>query len=230
MENKVQFLEKLAGLLVYCESKGNEIEKNEVEAYFAQDQLSEEQMILVFDYLLAKKVLVKQYMKAGELFEQAEKKAVPLNDEEVQYLKVYEADIANMKGEDILSEMLPEVVRIAKKMNHEEIFIGDLIQEGNMGLMSALNKGEETKEALLQAIQESMQLYLKSQTEMKLQDRKMADKVNDLEDNIKKLTEEMGRKITIDELSHFTDISEEEIEDILKLAGEEVGEIEEDEQ
>lgn len=75
-----------------------------------------------------------------------------------------------------------------------------------------------------------MQLYLESQTEMKLQDRKMADKVNDLEDNIKKLTEEMGRKITIDELSHFTDISEEEIEDILKLAGEEVGEIEEDEQ
>lgn len=228
MENKVQFLEKLAGLLEYCENKGNEIEKREVEAYFAGDQLSEEQMILVFDYLLAKKVLVKQYMKAGELFEQAEEKMVSLTDEEVQYLKVYEADIRSVRAEDVLSRMLPKVVEIAKRMNHEDIFIGDLIQEGNMGLMSALSKGEEGEDHLLLAIRESMQLYLKSQTDMKLQDRKMADKVNELEENIKKLTEEMGRKITIDELSHFTDISEEEIEDILKLAGEEIGETREE--
>lgn len=228
MEDKGKFLEKLAGLLAYCEEKGNEIEKTEVEAYFGEGQLTEEQMMLVFDYLLAKKVLVKQYIKAGELFECEEEKAVPLNDEEVQYLKVYEADIASMKSDDLFGRMLPMVVDMAKRMNHPEVFIGDLIQEGNMGLMLAISKGEAEGQ-LMRAVRESMQLYLESQTEVKLQDRKMADRVNDLEDNIKKLTEEMGRKITIDELSTFTDLSEEEIEDILKLAGEEVGEMEEDE-
>ena len=57
----------------------------------------------------------------------------------------------------------------------------------------------------------------------------MVDKVNELDEQIQKLTEEMGRKVSIDELSQFIDISEQEIEDILKLAGEEVGEMDEEE-
>lgn len=229
MENRVQFLEKLAGLLKVCMEKGNVIEKEEVEEFFKEDNLSEEQMVLVFDYLLAQKVLVKRYVKAGEVFEKTEKPTVNLSEEEKEYLKAYEADLKGLKGNDLLTVMFPEVIEVAKEMHSPEVFIGDLIQEGNMGLMTAVSYGETEKESLLLAVKESMQMYLESQTEMKLQDRKMADKVNHLEEEIKKLTEEMGRKVTIDELSHFMDIEEEEIEDILRLAGEEVGEIEEEE-
>ena len=55
---------------------------------------------------------------------------------------------------------------------------------------------------------------------MKLRDRKMVEKVNNLDEQIKKLTEEMGRKISVDELVELMGVSEEEIEDILRLAGE----------
>ena len=230
MEDKREFLEKLAGLLAFCESKGNEIEKSEVEEYFGEENLTEEQMILVFDYLLAKKVLVKRYMKAGETFD-AKEEVVALTAEETEYLDIYEKDLEALKGsDDIVSRLLPEVVSIAKEMNHQEIFIGDLIQEGNMGLLSAVSDGENEKEKLTLVIREAMQLYLESQIEIKVQDKKMEEKVNNLDGDIKKLTEEMGRKVTLDELSHFTNTSEEEIEDILRLAGEEVGDAEEEEE
>ena len=52
----------------------------------------------------------------------------------------------------------------------------------------------------------------------------MADKVNNLDDKIKELTKEMGRKITVDELAEFLEISEEEIEAIIRLAGEDLEE------
>ena len=53
MDHKVLFQEKLAGLLAFCTENGNVVEKQEVEAYFDGMGLSEEQMVLVFDYLLA---------------------------------------------------------------------------------------------------------------------------------------------------------------------------------
>lgn len=228
MDNKVLFQEKLAGILALCAENGNVIEKQEVEAYFDGMGLNEEQMVLVFDYLLSQKVLVKRYVKSEEL-KVVEEVIVPLTEEEKEYLSNYEMELRQMDGGDLFAELLPQIVELAKKMNHPDVFIGDIIQEGNMGLMAAVAQGIETKEELLEAGRSEMQMYLESQTEMKLQDKKMADKVNRLDEEIKKLTEEMGRKITIDELSQFIETSEEEIEDILRLAGEEVGEMDEEE-
>ena len=88
-----------------------------------------------------------------------------------------------------------------------------------MGMMLASEQMEDEKTMLLMA-KESMQALLESQTETHLQDRKMVEKVNNLDEQIKKLTEEMGRKVSVDELVELMGVSEEEIEDILRLAGE----------
>ena len=55
----------------------------------------------------------------------------------------------------------------------------------------------------------------------------MVEKVDELERQIKQLKEEMGRKITLEELALYTDRSEAEIRSVLKLAGEEVKDEEE---
>ena len=65
MAERLEFREKLSGILTLCESQNNITDKATVEAYFAEDNLSAEQMELVFDYLLSKKVIVKGYVKAG---------------------------------------------------------------------------------------------------------------------------------------------------------------------
>ena len=48
MAERLEFREKLAGILTLCESQNNITDKATVEAYFAEDNLSAEQMELVF--------------------------------------------------------------------------------------------------------------------------------------------------------------------------------------
>ena len=64
MAERLEFREKLAGILALCASQNNITDKTTVEEYFAEDNLSKEQMELVFDYLLSQKVIVKGYVKA----------------------------------------------------------------------------------------------------------------------------------------------------------------------
>lgn len=223
MTERLQFREKLAGILKICEAKKNVIDRREVEMYFEGEHLSDEQMELVFDYLLSCKVIVKGYVKAGGTVTPGGDGEEPrLSSEEEQYLQIYEQDLAGMSAEDPLRELLPEIVRMAKEMHCPEIFIGDMIQEGNMGMMLAMEEHAGEKEALLAMAKESMQALVESQQETRLQDKRMVEKVDKLDGQIKKMTEEMGRKVSVDELSEFLKVTEEEIADILRLAGEEI--------
>ena len=224
MAERLEFREKLAGILALCASQNNITDKTTVEEYFAEDNLSKEQMELVFDYLLSQKVIVKGYVKAGGSIKNAEKPedVVRYTQEEQDYLNLYEQDLKGLREGDPLKELLPEILSMAKEMHRTDIYIGDLVQEGNMGLMLAMEEHEGDMEALLSMAKESMQALLESQEETKKQDNRMVEKVNDLDEQIKKLSEEMGRKVSVDELEEFLDITEDEISDILKLAGEEL--------
>ena len=129
-----------------------------------------------------------------------------------------------MPQTDSLAKILPQILEIAKELHQPGIFLGDLVQEGSMGLMIGLSQKIEAEEALIQMARENMQSLLEIQSEVKIQDQKMADKVNDLDEKIKEVTEQMGRKVSIEELSQLLEITEEEIEDIVRLAGEDLEE------
>lgn len=89
MRDKSEFLGKLGALVEVANGQGAQITVDEVKEYFAADQLTEEQMLLVFDYLLAQKVVVKGYVKV----EKAETEAIAFTEEEKAYLKEYEEDL-----------------------------------------------------------------------------------------------------------------------------------------
>lgn len=252
MNDKAKFLERLNGLREMAKGQGSQIEVDEVKAYFFEDALTEEQMELVFDYLLAQKIIVKGYVKLQtEPEEEAE-----FTEEEKAYLKEYEMDLKAIKDakagevEELVRRMvlgdesakgrlaeiyLKEVVRIAKKMYHPGVFLGDLIQEGNLGLVlgveciaAAVNDDSSQKdvatiahEVLESQIRQSIQALLEEYSEVSKRDKKMVEKVNQLDESIKALTEELGRKVSIDELAVYMGMEIEEIEDILKLMGEE---------
>ena len=55
----------------------------------------------------------------------------------------------------------------------------------------------------------------------------IAERLNHLRDEIKKLTDELERKVSVEELAMYMDMPAQEIEDLLKLAGETPGEEEE---
>ena len=116
MAERLEFREKLAGILTLCESQNNITDKATVEAYFAEDNLSAEQMELVFDYLLSKKVIVKGYVKAGGSIKNAENTEEPIRytQEEQNYLNLYEQDLKGLRDGDPLKELLPAILTMAK--------------------------------------------------------------------------------------------------------------------
>ena len=241
MKNKAEFMNKLSGLVSCAKEQGNQITVQEVKEYFQEIDLTDEQMELVFDYLLSQKVVVKGYIKVDEQVEEE----ICLTEEELVYLEEYERDLKDIKkladGERetlfekvlagdgqaqnrLIETYLNDVVEIAKEMRREDIFVGDLIQEGNVGLIlgvAMLTDVETAHQIIVEQIRQAMRVLIEAQTELSSRDKKMVEKVKLLDESITTLTEELGRKVTIDELAVYMGMSESEIEDILKLTGEE---------
>ena len=247
MEARAEFLKKLNGLVAMAKGQGDQITIDEVKAYFADAALTEEQLELVFDYLLAQKVVVKGYIKMTEAVEEK----ITYTEEEEAYLKEYLNDLEAFKEEKAgekeslfakliggdasvknrLTELyLKEVVEIAREMYHPEIFLGDIIQEGNVGLILGLDMLADVAtahETIVNQVKQCIQMLIEEHAEVKSRDNKMVEKVTMLDESIKTLTEELGRKVTIDELAVYMGMTEEEIDDILRLMGEESEEGEE---
>ena len=229
MADRLQFKEKLAGVLALAEDQNGKITVDEVEKYFEEDGLSQEQMNLVCDYLLSMKMAVIGYKQAGgTVREEESEEQQPLSPDEQKYVEEYLRSLGDMKEETPeevrMAYYLPKVVEEAVKLHHPEVFIGDMIQEGNIVLMLALKeiRKEKDEEEILEQVRAGMLASLESQTEVKRRDHKMVEKVTELDETIKSMKEEYGRKVSVDEVADRLGISEDEIEDILKLAGEEV--------
>ena len=229
MADRLQFKEKLAGVLALAEGQNGKITVDEVEKYFEEDGLSQEQMNLVCDYLLSMKMAVIGYKQAGGTVKEAKKEEQqPLSQEEQRYVEEYLRGLGDMSEETQeevrMAYYLPKVVEEAVRLHHPDVFIGDMIQEGNIALMLALKEIRKEKDEgeILEQVRAGMMASLESQTEVKRRDHKMVEKVTELDEAIKSMKEEYGRKVSVDEVAERLGISEDEIEDILKLAGEEV--------
>ena len=118
---------------------------------------------------------------------------------------------------------LEKVLDIARKLHDGSVFLGDLVQEGNVSLMLSMEETQD-EEKILEAVETGIEAFLAEQKDVKIRDNKMVEKVDELEEQIRKLKEEMGRKITLEELALYTERSEAEIKAVLKLAGEEIQE------
>lgn len=248
MDNRLKFQEKLSEIRDIAHKANDRISVEEAEKYFEDDHLTQEQMDLVCDYLLSQKIVVKGYEKKGGIVKEASREPVNYTEEEKRYLKNYREELSAIAvlGEDELKRILeqakqgdalakskaieqylPKVIEIAEEMHRPEIFLGDMVQEGNVGLVLAMDMLDEDthmEEQIESEVRASIQAMIEGQEDVKQRDRKMVEKVNNLDQGIKELTEDCREKITLDELSEYLDMPEEEIMDILKLAGEDIEE------
>ena len=85
-----------------------------------------------------------------------------------------------------LAYYLPKVVEEAVKLHMPGIFIGDVIQEGNVSLMLYLGENKKATEAeVLEQVRAGIRVMLESHTEEKRRDKKMVERVNDLDETSK---------------------------------------------
>lgn len=232
MSDRLQFQGKLQEVVDFAKSKGQKIGLEEVEKHFEEDQLSKEQLQLVCEYLLAQKVAVTGFEKNNaslkeEKQEQKLEEVPVLGEEERKYVESYLSEIKEMRAESAaemrMASLFPKVVEEAVKLNHPQVFIGDVIQEGNVWLVQALAEMPEAQDAsIIDEARAGMQDLIEAQTEMKRQDKRMVEQVSELDEAIRSMTEELGRKVAVDELAERLGIKEEQIAEILKLAGEDV--------
>jgi len=130
MADRLEFKEKLSGILSAAREQGGKIALEDVELYFEEDRLSQEQIDLVCEYLLAQKIAVTGYVpKSGTVKERKEEPA-SLSNEEQSYIEEYLKDIDQMQGKSLaearMAYYLPKVVDEALKMHHAEIFVGNI--------------------------------------------------------------------------------------------------------
>lgn len=233
MKNQKEFLDKLNELVSLAKERGKQISVEEVNAYFMEDDLTKEQMELVYDYLYDKKIVVKGVIQ------------VEFSSEEAEYLREYEKDLDAFRPEKdgereklyletldgneqakerLIQIYLKEVVQIAKDMYLGSVSLEDMIQEGNIGLLTgvqSISLDRDAHENIVSEIRNAISRLLDEEGELQEIDHQMVQKVGELDEVITKLTEELGRKVTIEELALHMGVTEEEIEDILSLTGEE---------
>lgn len=235
MADRLEFRSKLSSIQELAAGQGNRLTVEEIEKFFEEDSLSREQTELVCDYLLSQKVSVIGYKKQPGKIIEAEEEVADLDSEEQDYLADYMQDIEGMKGGSVeearMAYYLPLVVDTALKMHRKEVFIGDMIQEGNISLMAALGRfeaGADDEDIVMEEVRAGIRAFIESQTETKRQDKKMVDQVAELDETIRHMSEDMGRKVSVDEVAQQLGMTEAQVEAILNLAGEEVKEAQED--
>ena len=187
-------------------------------------ELNEEQMNLVSEFLMSQKVEVSGYTGSSR---NSEEEKDTLSQQEKDYVAEYLIDIEKMpkttENEVTLAYYLPKVVEEAVRFHTPGVFIGDVIQEGNVSLMMYLSEKEKTEESeVLEQVRAGIRMMLEAHTEEKRRDNKMVERVSDLDETIQSMKEEYGRKVSVDEVAERMGITEDAVEDILKLAGEEV--------
>lgn len=261
-----EFRKKLQRILQNANDLGGHIAKNDVSKFFEEDGLSEEQMNLVYDFLLSKKIIVEGIDRklpleaTGGSNEAAEPEASDdendgylWTDEDQAWLEDYAEELSGIRAEEdgewerlaeeckkgstaakrrISELLLPEVVETAKQMYEPGVHLSDMIQEGSLNLVlyldgldpSELTDRENVRRKLMTEVREGILAMLEEQRDIHTRDERMVERVEDLKRSITALKEQLGRKVYVDELAEYMNISEDEVEDILRLAGENIPE------
>lgn len=248
-----EFQQKLQDIQRLAVNNGRKISREVVEEFFAGDGLNETQLKKVYDYLTIqgihtdneKQETAVQSERKVPVEEKTEKKQAELTFEEKEYLEDYletlEAILPEQEGEreslfeaakageaaakSRLTELyMKEVLEVAKELHDGEVFLGDMVSEGNIGLISALESLEEAEDVaafLSGEIRNAILLLLEEQTDQKQSDDILVEKVRNLEHKIKEIMDDDEDKYSAEELSAFLDMDLEEIQGILRLTGEE---------
>lgn len=240
---EVLFAKILERVKKQAREQGNRIEREQVEQAFSSLRLSEEQLGLVFDYLEKHKIGVGEAADPDEY----------LSEEEVNYLEAYQNKLAlfgavsegekeavtlsAMAGDapaqkKLIDIYLPQVVEIAKLYSGQGVFLEDLIGEGNVALtvgvtmLGRLKHAGEAEGMLAGMIMDAMEDSISENMAEADKDRKALNRVKKVSAKAKELSGELRRKVTVEELSAETGMSENAIREAMRLSGYAIEEIE----
>lgn len=248
MQNRELFLKKFQEFVAIAGSKDMDAET--IQEFFAPEVLDEGQMQLLLEYLDTQKAQTVLTIEEDEFIrEYREGLSCIQKEASGEREALYERILAGDKSaqERLIEIYLPEIITQAKRLHKEGFFIGDLIQDGNIGLTlgvkGILEQAEKDGAAgdndlheetvrdaqwAHQRILEAVQDEISSSMELELSDRdrekRVIERVRALDEALTKLEKDLERKPTVDELAVEMELKQDDVLDILKLTGENIEE------
>lgn len=237
--DKNTFFKGMEELLAVAKTNGSQITTEELLDYFSELSLDDEAKNLLFQCFTEAGIRVIGYEAANK--EELEEPQV--SEEEMGVIRYYEEELNHMElpgeeeqrkllhrwfegedvGDTVINCLLPAVVEIAKKHKGQGVLFGDLIQEGNIGLLEsmAVYQGKDEEEFLRSAkrgIEDAMLDAIAVQKGSDSSGKQMAVKANRLDEAATHLTKEFGRAPSAEELAQYLSMTVDEIKDIMKIS------------
>lgn len=240
MENRIIFRESLSVIKEAADAAGGIITKEEVRSYLKELPLEEEHFQMIYDYLRSQNIRVAEDgEEAAEAAAETEGRSLALYLEELGRLdggakgEEQELFAAAMKGEPgardrLIEWYLPLICEIAEEYQGEDILAEDLIQEGNLGLLTAMEAlaGYDSVAAcragLINGVSSAMEEAIGRNRRERQGGEGIAGRANHLNEAVKNLEEELEHKVSVEELSAYLEMPVDEIRDILRMSGDQI--------
>ncbi len=236
MDKEILFAKKLEQIKELAKEQNNCISEEQIKEAFTELDFTKEQLTMVDQYLHQQKIGVGRPVDLDEYLEEEEKDYLAVYLEELRTLEqVSEGEkeaitLSSMAGDGdaqnkLVEIYLPDVVEIAKLYAGQGVYLEDLIGEGNMALamgvtmLGALEHASEAQGMLGRLIMDAMEEYITGNAEESKKGKKIADKVNKVANLANELSEELHRKVTVQELMEETGMSRKAIEDAIRMSG-----------
>lgn len=244
MGNQEKFVEMMKDIVALAKMNKREVTKEFLKEFLKDLNLTEEQMGYVYDYMTQENIKVIGH--DGKRHEQTMEEDFSVEVEESEHLSLYmeelkrtgsknEVDVSMyekaMAGDAqakafIVEQKLARVIEIAECFKNQGMAQSDLIQEGNIGLLLAVEMLEgingSADDFLDEEIEKSMLQALDLYKEEKKDNLGLMKKAENLKEEMEKLEEDFGDKMTSDDVASFTGLDLDEIQDILRMTGEEL--------
>lgn len=230
MNQELKFLEKLRELKAEVSKNHKKMNDEEIRSYFENQELNEQQLQMIRDYIKEDETDENElseddlaYLQENEMLFAMAKKIDPTDYALYDKLKNGDRYAFDM----LAAAYMPKVLDIAKAHKKEGVLLEELVSEGSIGLTEGLMgfmTPETAHEEIMDAIRKSIRLYLLELEAERTHDNSIIDKVRKMDEALDILKEDLGRKVYIEEVAEYMQITEEEVWDILKLTGEEVSE------
>ena len=130
--------------------------------------------------------------------------------------------------EEIINSYLPKVISCAQEYRSKGLSQSDLIQEGNIGLLlglASITGSEDIKEMesiLDSSIRESMLQAIDELSDHRKNNRHIIKKADKIKEKAEELDKSMNSRMTMEEMAEYMEMDLSEIEDILRITGDEL--------
>ena len=239
MNQEALFARTLEQVKEQAAGQGGWIGEEEVQEAFAPLGLSGEQLQMVYDYLVKHKIGIGAPVNPDDY----------LTEEKKNYLQNYLDELESLpkatpgeKEAITLSAMagdldaqgqlaifyLPDVVEVARLYSGQGVPLEDLIGEGNLALtagvsmLGALERTDEAQGMLGKMMMDAMEELIQQQQTAEKADQKMTQRINKVLEAARSLSEELHRKVTVEELAQEAKLSEKAIREAVRLSGHQI--------